>query len=77
MSYDLSFEKLMLRLGNVLGAVRNPNHRDHLTHALRNRDGVGLALRRLKKDFNDSERPEILSQIETGLASRVPAGVGK
>jgi len=34
------------------------------------RDVVGLALRRMKKDFNDGARPEILSQVEADLSER-------
>jgi hypothetical protein len=34
------------------------------------RDVVGLALRRLKKDFNDGDRPEILAQVEADLTDR-------
>jgi hypothetical protein len=34
-----------------------------------------LALRRLKQDFHDGERPEILSQIEAELSQRAPPGI--
>ncbi|HLQ76628.1 MAG TPA: APC family permease [Terriglobia bacterium] len=34
------------------------------------RDVVGLALRRMKKDFRDGARPEILTQVEADLTNR-------
>lgn len=39
------------------------------------RDVVGLALRRMKQDFNAAERPEILSQIEEDLSQRTNGAI--